>query len=182
LPAGATILALAAEVNAVRRWIFAALAMLAACSAPAAPATRAPSPFARSTHTILAGQEALSLGHQCSRPSPGPVEAQWTPTEADIQTLEPKLGAILRAHLEHAGQRTPIADYYRQYTGYVIRGRRIIYINGVARSAVESSNPDHPFDWRAQAVGICDGGPITFGVEFDPATSEFTRFAFNGAI
>jgi hypothetical protein len=162
--------------------MFAALAMLAACSAPAPPATRAPSPFAPSTHTILTAQEALALSHQCSRPSPGPVQAQWTPSEADIQTLEPNLATILRTHLDHTGEATPIRDYYRQYAGFVIGARRIIYINGIERSAVEATNPNHPFDWRTQAIGICDGGPITFGVEFDPASGEFTRFAFNGAI
>jgi hypothetical protein len=162
--------------------MFAALTILAACSAPAAPAARAPSPFAPSTYTILTGQEALALSHQCSRPSPGPVQAQWTPTETDIQALEPNLGAILQTHLEHAGETTPVADYYRQYAGFVVGGRRVIYINGVERSAVETTNPNHPFDWRTQAIGICDGGPITFGVEFDPASGEFTRFAFNGAI
>jgi len=166
----------------VRRWFLCALALLAACSAPTAPRPRAPSPFAPSTHTILAGAEALKLSHQCSRPSPGPVEAQWTPTEADIQTLEPNLGTILRAHLTHEGVTTPIADYYRQYAGLVIGGRRVIYINGIERSALETSNSNHPFDWRTQATGICDGGPITFGVEYDVAAGEFTRFAFNGAI
>lgn len=166
----------------MRQWMFAALATLAACSAPAAPATHAPSPFAPSTHTILTGQEALSLSHQCSRPSPGPVQAQWTPTEADIQTLEPNLGTILQTHLEHANQSTSVADYYRQYAGFVVGGRRIIYINGVERSAIETSNSNHPFDWRTQATGICDGDPITFGVEFDVASGEFSRFAFNGAI
>jgi len=166
----------------VRHWTFAALAMLAACSAPATPATRAPSPFAPSTYTILIGQEALALSHQCSRPSPGPVQAQWTPTEAEIQTLEPNLGTILQTHLERTGQTTPVTDYYRQYAGFVIGGRRVIYINGVERSAIETSNSNHPFDWRTQATGICDGGPITFGVEFDPVSGEFTQFAFNGAI
>jgi len=166
----------------VHRWLFAVVALLAACSAPAAPVPRAPSPFAPSTHTILTGAEALKFSHQCSRPSPGPVSAQWMPTEADIQTLEPNLGVILRLHLTHAGESTPATDYYRQYAGFVMRGRRVIYINGVARSAIEPPSADHPFDWRTQAVSICDGGPITFGIEFDPASGEFTRFAFNGAI
>ena len=166
----------------MHRWLIAALALLTACSAPAAPTPRAPSPFAPSTHTILTGTEALKLSHQCSRPSPGPVSAQWMPTEADIQTLEPNLGVILRLHLTHAGESTPATDYYRQYAGFVMRGRRVIYINGVARSAIEPPSADYPFDWRTQAVSICDGGPITFGIEFDPASGEFTRFAFNGAI
>ena len=166
----------------MRERMFAALTILAACSAPAAPATRAASRFAPSTYTILTGGEAMALGRQCSRPSPGPITAQWTPTSADIQALEPNLETILRVHLTHDGITTPATDYYRQYAGFTIGGRRVIYINGVARGAIETTDPNHPFDWRTQATGICDGGPITFGVEFDPAIGEFTHFAFNGAI
>ena len=44
------------------------------------------------------------------------------------------------------------------------------------------TNPNHPFDWRTQATQICDGGTITFGVEYDPATGQFSNFAFNGSI
>ncbi|MBI3437938.1 MAG: hypothetical protein HY054_04690 [Proteobacteria bacterium] len=163
----------------MHRWLFVALALLAACSAPAAPEPRAPSPFAAGTYTILSGSEALALSHQCSRPSPGPVEAQWTPTGADIQALEPNLGTILQTHLTNAHETTPVADYYRQYAGFVVHGRRAIYVNGIARSAVEESLH---LDWRTHAFGICDGGPITFGIIFDPEAGEFTQFAFNGAI
>jgi hypothetical protein len=73
-------------------------------------------------------------------------------------------------------------DYYRQYAGFVIGGRRVIYVNGVADSAVRSTNPNQPFDWRTQAVQICDGGTVTFGVEYDPQTRQFSNFAFNGAL
>ena len=182
LPPGATKLALGTEGYAVRGRIFMALAMLAACSAPTAPGALAPSPFAPATYTILIGREALALSHQCSRASPGPVEAQWTPTPANIDALEPNLATVLATHLAHAPLATPVTDYYRQYAGFVVGGRRMIYVNGVARETVESANPDHPFNWRTQAIGICDGGPITFGVEYDVASGEFTRFAFNGAI
>lgn len=170
----------------MHRWLFAALAVLAACSAAPASAPRAPSPFPPATHTILTGAEALRLSHQCSRPSPGPVSAQWTPSEADIQTLEPNLAVILRLHLAHAGVTTSATDYYRQYAGFVVRGRRMIYVNGFDASVVADSPivTHRPSDktWREAAVSICDGGPITFGIEFDPASGEFTRFAFNGAI
>ena len=65
----------------------------------------------------------------------------------------------------------------------MIAGRRVIYVNGVSESAVEREpDPAHPFDWRTQAIGICDGGAITFGVEYDVTTKQFSNFAFNGAI
>ncbi len=30
------------------------------------------------------------------------------------------------------------------------------------------------------AVGVCDGGPSFFGVEYDPETKAFSHFEFNG--
>jgi hypothetical protein len=157
------------------------LVALAACSAPTPP-PRPVSPFAADTSTILTGAEARALSHQCSRTSPGSIEAQWTPTAAQISVIEPNLGTVLRAHLVTAHVNAAVSDYYRQYAGFVVGGRRMIYVNGVARSAIEQTNPDHPFDWRRQATGICDGGPITFGVEYDVDAGEFSHFAFNGAI
>jgi hypothetical protein len=167
----------------MRSWIVLLSVALAACSAPVARPTPHPvSLFAPNTGAILTGAEALALSHQCSRPAPGPVSAQWIPTAAQIEAIEPNLGTVLRAHLAAAQVNAAVSDYYRQYAGFVVGGRRMIYVNGVERAAIEQTNPDHPFDWRRQATGICDGGAITFGVEYDVEAGEFSHFAFNGAI
>lgn len=172
----------------MRFLVLIALAMAAACVRPAPPtpepAQDVTAPLLRpEQRTILSGAEALKLAHQCSRASPGPVESQWTPTEAQIAALEPTLASVIAAHLQAAGSQASPGDYYRQYAGFVIHGRRVIYINGVEHSAIENEpNPDHPFDWRTQAVQICDGGPITFGVEYDVETTYFSVFAFNGSV
>lgn len=158
---------------------------LAACAQPTTRSTDppAPPPFAARTSTILSGAAAMTLTHQCSRPSPGPVSAQWTPTPAEVAALEPRLGSVLRTHLAESQVSSGVGDYYRQYAGFVIGGRRQIYVNGVNRSAVERDpDPGRPFDWRTQAISICDGGSVTFGVIYDPAVQEFTQFAFNGSV
>ncbi len=135
------------------------------------------------TRAVLTGDAALALTHQCSRISPGPVQGQWTPTPAELDELESHLILLLSQQLEAQGEAPSPGDYYRQYAGFVIGGRRVIYVNGVSESAVhESDDPGRPFDWRTQAMAVCDGGPIVFGVEYDPATHTFTHFAFNGAI
>jgi hypothetical protein len=135
------------------------------------------------TRTILNGDAARTLAHQCSRVSPGPVEDVWTPTDAEVDALENDLILLVARELEGAGQSPSPGGFYRQYAGFVIGGRRVIYVNGVDESAVErESDPAHPFDWRTQAVQICDGGPIAFGVEYDPAMRQFSTFAFNGSI
>ena len=133
------------------------------------------------TRTVLTGDAARTLTRQCSRVSPGPVESLWTPTDAEVDALENDLILLVARELEEAGESPSPGGYYRQYAGFVIGGKRIIYVNGVDETAIEREpNPAHPFDWRTQAVQICDGGTITFGVEYDPATGQFSNFAFNG--
>jgi hypothetical protein len=135
------------------------------------------------TRTVLTGDAARMLARQCSRTSPGPVEDIWTPTDTEAYAIEDELILLLAREMENAGQSPSPGGYYRQYAGFVIGGRRIIYVNGVDESAVEHDpNAQHRFDWRTQPILICDGGPITFGVEYDPATRQFSNFAFNGSV
>jgi hypothetical protein len=169
--------------------LFAALLTLAATGC--APATSPPSSGAvqeevaelwnADTRTVLTGDSARMLTRQCSRVSPGPLEDVWTPSDADIRAMEDELVLLVARELEEAGQSPSPGGYYRQYAGFVIGGRRTIYVNGVDESAIQDG-ANTSFDWRTQAVQICDGGPITFGVEYDPATRQFSNFAFNGSI
>lgn len=170
-----------------RLWIAFAL-VAAACT----PAEQSPPPgaiqeepallVAPQTRTVLSGEQAMALARQCSRISPGPVQSVWTPSAAELDALDTALAFFLAQRLEEAGSTASPGEYYRQAAGFVINGRRVIYVNGVHSDAVERVNPNHPFDWRTQAHLICDGGPITFGVEYDPATGQFNNFSFNGSV
>jgi hypothetical protein len=172
----------------MRRLLFGLIVLAAACAQPAPPASDAVQEhvarlWTTDTRTILDGEQARALAHQCSRVSPGSVQSLWTPTSAQLDAVEGGLILLLARQLEAAGQSPSPGDYYRQYAGFMIGGRRVIYVNGVAESAVEREpNPAHPFDWRTQAIGICDGGTITFGVEYDVTTRRFSNFAFNGSL
>jgi hypothetical protein len=81
-------------------------------------------------------------------------------------------------------------DYYRQYGGLVVGGRRIVYVNSVhqdiARNMYDREDArgfyPAPDAWRERAIQVCDGGPIVFGVEYDSEAETFGNFAFNGAI
>jgi hypothetical protein len=172
----------------LRRLLIALVLASAACT----PAERSSPPgavqeepallVAPATRTVLSGEQAMALARQCSRISPGPVQSVWTPSAADLDALDNALASFLAQLLEQAGSTASPGEYYRQAAGFVIGGRRVIYVNGVHSDAVERVNPNHPFDWRTQAHLICDGGPITFGVEYDPATAQFSNFAFNGSV
>ncbi len=133
------------------------------------------------TRTVLTGDAARAFGRQCSRISPGPIEDIWTPSDAEIRAMQDELILLVARKQEEYGESPSPGGYYRQIAGLVIGGRRIIYVNGVDESAI-GGGANSRFDWRTQAVQICDGGPITFGVEYDPATRQFSNFAFNGAI
>jgi hypothetical protein len=167
----------------MRAFMISAFLCLAACTQGGTPI---PAHVGREltpqTRTVLSGDQAMTLTHQCSRTSPGPVTGQWTPTDAQLEAFEQPLTSVLKGQLTRAGVTTPPGDYYRQYAGFIINGRRVIYVNGFDRSTLDHPNPDHPFDWRTQALGICDGGMITFGAEYDAETHQVTKFAFNGAL
>ena len=171
------------------RHVLIAFALAAAACAPAeqnpqagAAQERPALLVAPETRTVLSGEQAMALARQCSRISPGPVQSEWTPSAAELDALDTALAFFLAQRLEEAGATASPGEYYRQVAGFVIGGRRVIYVNGVHSAAVERVNPNHPFDWRTQAHLICDGGPITFGVEYDPATGQFSNFAFNGSV
>lgn len=133
---------------------------------------------------VLAPPEARRLLHQCSRAAPQGVTGDWAPSTADIRELEARLPKALDEALgKHraGGARAPVVA--RQYAGFVIGRRRIVYVNGFTKEETEPPFPGAPaFDWRRKAMSVCDGGPVFFGVEYDPATGTFANFAFNGAI
>lgn len=167
----------------MRKAVLATFLLLAACS----PGHRVPEHIARElgpeTRTVLTGAEAMKLTHQCSRASPGPVTGQWTPSDAQLEAFDVPLTDVLGGQLNRAGITTQPRNYYRQFAGFIINGRQVIYVNGVDRRSVDGQpDPAHPFDWRTQAISICDGGPVTFGAEYDADTHQVAKFAFNGAL
>lgn len=153
----------------VKHFLAAACLTLVACTPPPARASfTAP-------YEIFDGERALELTEQCSRPSPGPVGGTWTPTDADIRGMDPALLARVSEELRNANAQENAAAYIRQYGGLVINGRRVIYTHGFLQRI---DDPDE--GWRSHPMVICDGGEITFGVEYDPETQTFANFAFNG--
>lgn len=162
---------------------------LAACAPTATPPAddvqaEATSLWTADTRVVLTGDAARDLAHQCSRVSPGPVSDLWTPTDAEIAALEDQLILRVASELEQRGESPSPGNYYRQYAGFVVDGRRIIYVNGVDDRGIDSDPGPafHPGNWRTYAIQICDGGTITFGAEYDPATRTLSNFAFNGAL
>jgi len=127
--------------------------------------------------TLLEGDQAAILIHQCTRESPIAIQDVWMPEAPVIKRLNAGLHDItkLRSTLCcGAGER--VADVGRhnlQYAGLVIEGRKLIYINALP---VDSTYTD----WRNMAVLACDPSKDFWGVLYDPATGAFSDLAFNG--
>jgi hypothetical protein len=168
-------------------------ATVCACSQSVAPEVVAPEappvPVVQldpAKGAILPLGKAERLGKQCSRPSPGPVTGTWSPSKAMIADLEFALGEQIERELKAIPKEGPKPqDYYRQYAGLLIGGKQVIYVNGVQGSVVErdegAGRPKRGL-WTNEPIMICDGGMVTFGVEYDPATKAFGNFAFNGRL
>jgi hypothetical protein len=98
------------------------------------------------------------------------------PTLSEIALLEEALPSFIA---NKSGQRHPASAYCRQYVGLISRGRKIIYVNALIASDFEERNPD-ALDWKKVPMMVCDGGADFLGLDFDPLTKHFQRFAANG--
>src|SRR5438093_5016534 len=165
-----------------------------------APTTREP----LNSHwgAVFPPASAGQLLRQCSR-TPTPIQGTWNPSPDQVRLLEGPLAVLLYRQLSalrlpdslrpHAG------DYYREYAGVIVGGRRIIYVNGFHKTQVAETRTlltEHRNDsaalrnfrsafrdsdyWRGVATVVCDGGEYYFGVEYDPETARFRNFSVNG--
>jgi hypothetical protein len=162
------------------------LCALLAAGAAVTPALALP-PLDPKDGAIFPEARAKDLLNQCSRAAPGPVEGTWAPSARQIKELEARLPEALdNVFAKRGGYKNRSRDFLRQYAGFIVHGRKIVYMNAFPRWLLgeEKSFFDQrkilPPDWRSKAQGVCDGGPAFFGVEYDPATKTFSHFEFNG--
>ena len=109
------------------------------------------------------------------------------PDKETIDRLEKALAPALLDALRRApipeSRRYPPADYYRQYAGLIVNGRRVVYVNGFHRKYLEiSARSGHTPAWRTTPVNVCDGAELFFGAEFDAAAEQIQHVYFNGNI
>jgi len=64
--------------------------------------------------------------------------------------------------------------WQREFIGIIRNGRFILYGNYLPADV--TVDPGH------LPTGVCDGGPVFFGVEYDVDTGAITHLAFNGAM
>lgn len=92
--------------------------------------------------------------------------------------MEEKLGQIQRLRVKgcciRGARIRDVNDYYRQYVGVVVDGRRLIYVNAYAA--------DEPLEGlkTTPVTGWCDGGESAWGVLYDAESKRFFDLAVNG--
>jgi hypothetical protein len=132
---------------------------------------------------IYPPEHARVLLQQCSRGTPTGVERTWMPAKRQVAELEDLLPAALATALqEHSRDPKHVRDYLRQlpnlsreYGGFVVHGRKIIYLSAALLGPHRTVRPDY-----TRHIAVCDGGDTFFGVEYDPSTRAFSNFQFNG--
>jgi hypothetical protein len=137
---------------------------------------------------VFPADRASELLKQCSHRVPGAVQDTWQPDQATLARLEAPLVDAFRSAIAAAGPHLPnqhsLDDYYRQYGGFVVGGRRIVYINAFHGQFLDFDaqlRPHDPFDWRHRAVNSCGGGTWFFGAEFDVESGTIDVITFNGS-
>jgi hypothetical protein len=106
--------------------------------------------------------------------------AYYTPTSAEIRTLESKLPAYLESLAKGSGfpaeMCTPsfIASqrrYFRQYVGYIERTHHLIRVSTACIDRAQ---------WRRDPIVAADGGNCFWRITFDEETGRFSDLDSNG--
>jgi hypothetical protein len=136
---------------------------------------------------LFEGEKARALVSGVCAPHPVAEHIQdvWTPDAETIRGLDMALPTALQDAINRATPERPhrpsAQDYFRQYGGLVVNGRRIIYINGFHRRYLEHTvGWGQVIDWRHEVVRVCDGWISQFGAEYDPATRKIQNIMFGG--
>ena len=153
------------------------VALLGACGSPPArsaedqrastPPTPAPPPPPVGDRVILDAGVDPAIAHFCV--GTRPEETSYVvPTSAQVAEADAELDRGL-TELDLS-----IADYNRQYTGVICKGRHLICVNGLS-----AANDWYANTWRRIPFYVIDGGWGAFRGAYDPVAHAFTDFGFS---
>jgi len=183
-----------------RKLISLTLWSLAAASAVGGPHVPGSDSLDPTCGVVFAGASARLLTDSFF--SRGDVGTIWDPTPIEISHLEDALGRELGSRISDVGlgNAAPplVRDYFRQYAGIYLKGRRLIFVNGFHRSHVKDTanwlaqpRPESQLTafpvgarsknfWRIVPVHVSDGGEFYFEAFYDPQRNRIVGFQFNG--
>lgn len=145
------------------------LAVLVSCATTVVPPGRS---------VVLPESQSETVLKLCSRSGPATVEGSWDVPNGVVVALEQDLHKLSRLKATGCcllgGKIRNPEEYFRQYLGLVVGGKRVVYVNAFKSAATHSR-------WQAAPVGVCDGGSDYWGALYDPESRRFYDLAINGS-
>ena len=117
-------------------------------------------------------------------------DGTWTPEPGLIAEIVRPLHTVLQGRLDQLIERVSVlrfpfineprhaSEYFVQCVEIIRAGRRLVFLNGFHRRAMDS--PRAGDKWQTSPHRVCDGGPWHFRAEYDPATHQIVKLRFNG--
>jgi hypothetical protein len=108
-----------------------------------------------------------------------PTDAEyWSPTKADIYTMQSGLTAYLQEnksafYMTDAQVWEQLDEYNGQYVGIVLEGRKVIYASYLCKHGNDT-------EWKERFIFVADGGACYFKFKFDTSTGKFFDLLVNG--
>jgi hypothetical protein len=124
--------------------------------------------------TILPQSETASALSPCSRRSASGVTSTWLPAMSDVVSAESRLKGYLNSRLDR-----DLDNYYRQYVGIVIDGKRVLLIHAFQLPMVDERIEEVAPKWRTEYVSVCHGGKVSWGIEYYVESHKFVNFETN---
>ncbi len=126
---------------------------------------------------IAFSAEKAQADHMLDWLFPGEAE-YWSPTKADVRTLEGGLPAYLQEnksafYMTDAPVWEQLDEYNSQYVGIVLEGRKIIYASYLCKNGENAK-------WKEQFIFVADGGACYFKFKFETSTGGFFDLLVNG--
>ena len=99
----------------------------------------------------------------------------WTPKRSDAERASDGVPAFLQTAAPKIASKFPA--YYGQIFGVTEKGTKVLRLNfSCSKQAFDVEKPG----WTQQVIEALDGGDCFFQVDFDPATSTYSRLRVNG--
>jgi hypothetical protein len=103
----------------------------------------------------------------------------WAPSQSDVDGLEINLSQIEELSRKYSPYRRVEhpENYFRQYMGLLVGGRRMIYVNAFC-GMINNGQP--PKGWGEHLEEIMDGGNCVWQSLYDISTKKFIALSVNG--
>lgn len=131
--------------------------------------------------------EVKLVFEQCSRMTPTFRTGYRELTNEEVLNVEALLPEAIGKSALINGIKEPInlEDYHRQYVGFELLRRELVYINAIHKEKVKKwAGSDQERiklieNWRSKAISVCGGEDSYWGAMYDAQSNVITEVLFN---